>query len=116
MTSQEFLARHRMPADVQAFIDAYGEKLGLRAYQSFILYRVIERELRREREAAIEVKVRQDAILELLAERNLRIPRVVRAEIRQCTSTSRLRTMHRRALRVKTAEDVLTRKRLPTAG
>lgn len=116
MTSQEFLAKHGISRDMQAFIDKYGEDKGLEVFGEFLVARLLVQEQLREREAKIETRVRQDAILELLAERSLRIPRVVRAEIRQCTSTSRLRTMHRRALRVTHAEDVLTRKRLPTAG
>lgn len=114
MTSQEFLAKHRMPRRIQVFIDAYGGDVdaGLDAYTAFIL---VNLRLQQDREK-IEAKVRQDAILDHLADRNLRIPRIVRAEIRECTDNRRLRTMLRRALRVTKAEDVLTRKRLPTAG
>lgn len=114
VTSQEFLARHKTPRCNQVFVAAYGGDVdvGFAAYRAFMLVNLRLQQERKE----VEARVRQNMILELLADRNLRIPRIVRAEIRQCTDIRRLRTMLRRALRVKIAEDVLTRKRLPTAG
>lgn len=112
MTSQEYLARHGDHPVVGAFIDTFGVEAGLDAYDKFFW---AEHRILKARRAA-NLKAHQDLILETLAARGIRIPRPVRAAIRACTDERRLFTIQRRAYRVRDAADVLTRKRLPTAG
>jgi len=116
MNIQEFTDKYGIDPEFQRFIDEYDGDEGeaIHAFWETVLIPQLSRGTPfSDFDDAIDAL--QGAIFDTLKARKVRVPRAIRAQIVECIDTVRLRTMLRRALRVQHAEDVLTRKRLPTA-
>lgn len=76
------------------------------------LFELVWKQLER---PAIVARARAEAILELLADRGLAVPEVVRSELLACADVERLRRLQRRALTVRSADELLPRRRAKQA-